>query len=398
MKKYELDKSTKITLNRLPHYRIKALKDFADVKAGDLGGYIQSEANLSQDGNCWVYDDAIVSGNARVVDNAIIKNNATVDHNAVVKNNAIVKDFATIKLNATVAGNATVSDHAVVSYDALCDMYANISDNARIWHNAHVSGQARISDKALILDNATIKDHATITDNASVANNAIVCGKALVKDNAMIMHYSVIGDDATILNDSVITSMAEIVGDAVIAKNTDYEVFKNNWSSGRSFTYTKSNHMWCVGCFYGTGQELIEKAYADSETSGQNYERYVNFVEHAPSQPIKKKIIIAKDDNRKLVDILDDDETKYFLKDLASYETECTLNEDWLNLTDMTSKQHQIETYKSLKTDRERYIYATAIGQEYALDILYSHITDVLDAYDLDCLNSFFKTVELVID
>lgn len=42
---------------------------------------------------------------------------------------------------------------------------------------------------------------------------------------------------------------------------------------------TKSNHMWCVGCFYGTGQELIEKAYADSETSGQNYEHYVNFVE-----------------------------------------------------------------------------------------------------------------------
>lgn len=115
MKKYKLDKSTKITLNHLPHYRIKALKDFADVKAGDLGGYIQSEANLSQDGNCWVYDDAIISGNARVVDNAVIKNKATVDHNAIVKNNAIVKDFATIKLNATVAGNATVSDHAVVS-------------------------------------------------------------------------------------------------------------------------------------------------------------------------------------------------------------------------------------------------------------------------------------------
>lgn len=397
MKKYELDKSTKITLNRLPHYRIKALKDFADVKAGDLGGYIQSEANLSQDGNCWVYDDAIVSGNARVVDNAVIKDKATVDHNAIVKNNAIVKDFATIKLNATVAGNATVSDHAVVSYDALCDMYANVSDNAHIWHNAHVSGHARISGKALILDKATIKDHATITDNASVANNAIVCGQALVKDKAMVLHYSVIGDDATVLNDSVITSMAEIVGDAVIAKNTDYEVFKNNWSSGRSFTYTKSNHMWCVGCFYGTGQELIEKAYADSERSGQNYERYVKFAEQ--KQPIhKKKIIITEDDKRKLADILDDDETKYFLKDIASYETECTLNEDLLNFTHMASKQHQIETYKSLKTDRERYIYATAIGQEYALDILCSHITDVLNAYDLECLNSFFKTVELVID
>lgn len=396
MKKYELDKSTKITLNRLPHYRIKALKDFADVKTGDLGGYIQSEANLSQDGNCWVYDDAIVSGDARVVDNAVIKNNATVNHNAIVKNKAIVKDFATIKLNATVAGNATVSDHAVVSYDALCDMYANVSDNARIWHNAHVSGHAHISGKTLILNNATVKDHATITDNASVANNAIVCGQALVKDKAMVLHYSVIGDDATILNDSIITSMAEIVGNAVIAKNTDYDVFKNNWSSGRSFTYTKSNHMWCVGCFYGTGQELIEKAYADSETSGKNYEKYVNFVEG--KQPLKKKITITTDDKRKLIDILDDEEIKHFLKELATRETECILNENGLPFKNMVHKQHEINYYNSLKTDHERRIYATAIGHETALNILYSSIKDILDAYDLECLNSLFRAVKLVID
>lgn len=33
-------------------YQIKALKDFNDVKAGDLGGYVASEDNLSQEGNC----------------------------------------------------------------------------------------------------------------------------------------------------------------------------------------------------------------------------------------------------------------------------------------------------------------------------------------------------------
>ena len=36
--------------------------------------------------------------------------------------------------------------------------------------------------------------------------------------------------------------------------------------------------MWRVGCFYGTGQELIEKAYQDSEQSGKCYEAYVNLV------------------------------------------------------------------------------------------------------------------------
>lgn len=36
--------------------------------------------------------------------------------------------------------------------------------------------------------------------------------------------------------------------------------------------------MWKVGCFYGTGDELIEKAYKDSKNSGMHYEKYVNFV------------------------------------------------------------------------------------------------------------------------
>ena len=72
---------------------------------------------------------------------------------------------------------------------------------------------------------------------------------------------------------------AMVSGDAEVSGNADYMIFKNHWSSGRYFTYTKSNKMWKVGCFYGTGQELIEKAYKDSEVSGKNYEAYVKFVE-----------------------------------------------------------------------------------------------------------------------
>lgn len=72
---------------------------------------------------------------------------------------------------------------------------------------------------------------------------------------------------------------ARVYGDSEVYDNADYIVFKNHWSSRRFFTYTKSNKMWKVGCFYGTGQELIKKAYRDSETSGKNYEAYVKFVE-----------------------------------------------------------------------------------------------------------------------
>lgn len=42
--------------------------------------------------------------------------------------------------------------------------------------------------------------------------------------------------------------------------------------------------MWVVGCFYGTGEELIAKAYSDSEESGREYERIVKYVESIKEQ------------------------------------------------------------------------------------------------------------------
>ena len=71
---------------------------------------------------------------------------------------------------------------------------------------------------------------------------------------------------------------ARVSGDAEVSKLNDHIVFKNSWSSGRYFTYTRSNQKWRVGCFYGTSEELIKKAYQDSEDSGRHYEAYVNFV------------------------------------------------------------------------------------------------------------------------
>ena len=37
--------------------------------------------------------------------------------------------------------------------------------------------------------------------------------------------------------------------------------------------------MWKVGCFYGTGEELVAKAYKDSKLSGRCYEAIVRSVE-----------------------------------------------------------------------------------------------------------------------
>ena len=86
-------------------------------------------------------------------------------------------------------------------------------------------------------------------------------------------------DNLTSYGNAWVYGNARVYGDARVFGDADYIVFKNHWSSGRYFTYTKSNKMWRVGCFYGTGQELIKKAYQDSEVSGKHYEAYVEFVD-----------------------------------------------------------------------------------------------------------------------
>ena len=79
--------------------------------------------------------------------------------------------------------------------------------------------------------------------------------------------------------DALVYGDAWVYGDAEVSGDADYIVLKNTWSSGRYFTYTKSNKNWRVGCFYGSGAELVEKAYKDSKKSGDFYKAYVDFVE-----------------------------------------------------------------------------------------------------------------------
>ncbi|GBQ64857.1 hypothetical protein AA103196_0990 [Ameyamaea chiangmaiensis NBRC 103196] len=80
-KKYEfVDGDTKKVSGRTLH-RIRALAAIAavGVQAGDLGGYVETEANLAVSGNAWVSGDAWVSGNARVYGNAWVSGDARVE-------------------------------------------------------------------------------------------------------------------------------------------------------------------------------------------------------------------------------------------------------------------------------------------------------------------------------
>lgn len=117
MKKFEL--TTEFITNAFGKklFRIKALVEFGDVKAGELGGYVEKEENVSQDGNAWVSGDAEVYGDAWVHGNAKVHGNAEVYGDTEVSGDALVYGNAWVSGNARVSGNAWVygdADYALV--------------------------------------------------------------------------------------------------------------------------------------------------------------------------------------------------------------------------------------------------------------------------------------------
>ena len=100
MKKYSLTKNKKVWCGKTL-FQIKAEVNFGNVSKGDLGGYIEKESNLSQDGNAWVSGNAQVSGDARVSGDAWVSGNARVSGNAWVSGDAWVSGNAWVSLKAS---------------------------------------------------------------------------------------------------------------------------------------------------------------------------------------------------------------------------------------------------------------------------------------------------------
>ena len=153
MKKYELTAEF-IEQWGKKLFRIKALISFGSVEAGELGGYVEKEDNLAQDGDAWVCDDAWVYGDARVCGNARVCDDAEVYGDAWVCGNAKVYDDAWVCGNARVYGDAWVYGDAKVYGDA------RVCGNTRVYGDAWVYGDAKVYGDARVCGNARVCDDA----------------------------------------------------------------------------------------------------------------------------------------------------------------------------------------------------------------------------------------------
>lgn len=149
--KYEFTGETRQAYGCTLH-RIRAVRDIyfpsgrLFVKKGELGGWIESEANLSHCGSCWVGENACVTKHARVFGNAYVHGCASVRDHAMVFGDATICEFARVIGDAVVIEEAYVHGHALVCQTAIDEGNAEVCGGARLKGKVHVTGRACVAE------------------------------------------------------------------------------------------------------------------------------------------------------------------------------------------------------------------------------------------------------------
>lgn len=268
--KYELTNES-IDFDNRKLYRIRALKDFKDIKKGSLGGYVESTRNLSQHGSCWVKDNALVYGNARIYDDAEISDNAKVYGNAIISDKVVVFNNAEIFSNARIFHYATICNNA------------RIYDNAIIQDHAVICGNARIFDLACVCDYARACDNVEIYGNAKLCNYARVCEDAKVYGNAEICDYAQVFGIANV-KDTTINNNQKIIGNVT---SNFKDILQAQLSTGRLVTAILTfddNILYSIGCQHNITEKVFINRINNNDGGikvNPHRENYLKFIKIA---------------------------------------------------------------------------------------------------------------------
>ena len=215
-------------------YRIYAMKDFTlangkSVEKGTRGGWVESEANICQDGVCWIADEAYVYGNARVFGDAIVCGEAKVYGNASVCDNARVEDKAIVCENASVCDDARVSDMGVVLGNAVVGGKAMVYDSASVYGDGFVKGNATVCGDASVYGRTRVSGMALICGNASVCGKAVVRGHATICGDACVSGYAVVWGNVKVKECAVVDGYTRLFGHEVVS-GSDVVIWDSpNW-------------------------------------------------------------------------------------------------------------------------------------------------------------------------
>ncbi len=267
MKKYDFTGETLKWYGRTLS-RIRALKDFGDVKAGDLGGWIEKEENLSHEGDCWVYDEAKVSEDAHVIENAKAYDRSEISGQALMREDAVTRNDVKIYDGADIYGQAEVCGQA------------EIYEKAKICKNSKIYNSAKIHGNAWICGNSKVYEFAEVYENSEVYGNSEIRGNSKIHGNTKIYNFAKVCDNAEIKGDTEVLNDVIIGKDAVIESSRDYIFIGPLGSKNKVVTVFKTYEGVRVlrGCFYGSIEEFeskVKETHKDNEYGNE----YLDFVE-----------------------------------------------------------------------------------------------------------------------
>lgn len=217
--------------------RIRALQDIPryDVKAGDLGGYVEGEQNLSQEGDCWiggkafVYREACVCDHAQVTGKAQVRERASVSGYAQVRGAADVSDDAKVQGLAVVGGSSCIRGSAeirggYVFGNSTIFGHAIVEDKAQV-SNVYVFGQARIygmavleggNERISVYENAQVYGHAHLSGRSIVRGSSRVFGHAQLRESAQVCEQGVVCDRAIVMGTSFVAGRSVLYGEGLL--------------------------------------------------------------------------------------------------------------------------------------------------------------------------------------
>ena len=176
--KYEI---TSIAHEKYPFlHRIRALRDIgSEVKAGDLGGFVEQEDNLSAKpgDDAWIFDDAICAGES------------SVDQGSTLRDRAVVCGHAYVSHGTEMSGDSRAEDDAYI-------------------RGARLSRCARASGNSMILQSADTQVSPILTGSCAVYGKVV--------GDVMLAGAVVVISGEEIVNDSLDTLSVDERGRTII--------------------------------------------------------------------------------------------------------------------------------------------------------------------------------------
>lgn len=255
-------------------YRIKALRSFKWVSAGDIGGYVEGEHNLSQTGTCWIFDDAKVFDKAIVRDEAEITNEAQVFGEAIVEERSIVVEQAKVYGYANLRDDSMVLSHGEVYEYARLSNRAVVENHAKVYGNARVEGESSVRNFAEVYGNARVTGYAFVDDDAKVCDHATIDGHARIYEHASVKDNGIVRGYATVSKYGLVSDMADV--NFNIRDQDEYAIYTDPIESKWFITAATKENWFNAKGMTGTKEEFLALARKESSEKEEAYRKIVD--------------------------------------------------------------------------------------------------------------------------